>query len=90
MISGLMRWAVCVVRWEFKPRAVQQVDLDNSMAFLQVFTTASEFAALPDSTSHPRAEAVGIKSRLESWEWVARQVRGFLRDPDWKHVELIG
>ena len=72
----------------FRPRGVQHVDPGNPMAYFQFCTMTLEVAAFPGAMRHPRAEASGIKSSLQFWEWASRQVREHIGDPNWNFADL--
>ena len=58
------------------------------MAPLQFSTMTLEFAAFCRAIRDPRAEALGSKSRLESWKWVAHQVRDYLQGSNGRRAAL--
>ena len=41
----------------------------------------------PLATRQPHAEALSIKSKMDSWKWVARQVRRYIQDPNWTYAD---
>ena len=70
-------------------RSVQHVDLDNPALYLRFLTPGWGFAIFPNAARHPRAEIVSLKSKLDSRERMAHQVRDYYQEPNWKFANLI-
>ena len=49
-----------------------------------------EFGTLPHSERHVHAGAMGIITKQDSWKRIVTQVRDSLKDPQWKHADLVG
>ena len=71
-----------------KQRGARNADLDGSAAHLQFFTMTLGFGAFPHASHHPHAKALGIRSKLDSWELVAQHVRDWWRNI-WEYAGLI-
>ena len=60
-------------------RGDRNVDVDNSTAYLKLFTMTLEFALFPRAIRRPNAAALNYKSKLDSWNLASKQVRGYLQ-----------
>ena len=65
------------------------VDPENTDTYLGFANAATEFASFLPTIRHLLAEPTGIKTRSDSWKWIATQVPGNARDQHWPHADRL-
>ena len=71
------------------PRAGPKPNLQQVEVYSDFFTRTLDFAIFSSLDGYPQAKEAGIGRKGEGWEWIQRQVREGVRNPEWWRRNLV-